>query len=425
MLKSPNDKRKPDRVEFIFLVALLETLMMDLPKLVLKKNEERRLRAGHLWIFSNEVDSQKTDLKSIEPGALVTVMDWRGKALGLAFFSRGSLICARLLTRDLNIRIDRSWFAKRIARALSLREQLFDKPYYRLVYAESDGLPGLVIDRFGDVCVVQSNTQGMDKALNMIVGALEMVISPRTIVIRNDSKARDYEQLPDVVMQFGQPVEDKVLIEENGVKFFVDPLKGQKTGWFFDHRENREWVSRYAKGRRVLDLFSYTGSFSVQAAVGGAAEVLAIDASREALDYLLENASLNRAADRVQIQHGDAFKTLKALISAGASFDVIVVDPPAFVPRKKDLKVGMEAYQRLNQLAVQLLKPGGLILSASCSMHLSGDSLQNIIRKALLRTGRTGQIIRQATQAPDHPIHPAIPESRYLKGYGFRVLNNE
>lgn len=395
---------------------------MHLPDLVLKKNEERRLRAGHLWVFSNEVDTQKSDLKAIPAGALVRVVDSRGQPKGLAFYSRGSLICARLLTRDVHVKIGVDWFVKRIQQALLLRQRLFRKPFYRLVFGESDGLPGLVIDRFGSVCSVQANIQGMDQMLPDVLDALKVVVRPATVVIRNDSKAREYEQLASTVSVLGAPIGGPVQIEENGVKFLVDPVNGQKTGWFYDHRDTRAWVSRHVDNLRVLDVFTYTGAFAVQAASNGASEVVAIDASGSALERLRDNALLNGVADRITTTEGDAFQVLKDLVGAGEQFDVVIVDPPAFIPRKKDLKRGAEAYQRVNQLALQLLKPGGIGLSASCSMHLSFDALRNIVRRALLKRGYTGQIIHHAMQAADHPVHPAIPETSYLKGMGFRMI---
>lgn len=386
----------------------------------LRKNEEHRLRAGHLWVYSNEIDAAATPLTGFEPGELATLLDHRDRPLGTAYVNPHSLICARLLVRTPGLVPDAAWFARRIETALALRKRLFDRPFYRLVYGEGDGLPGLVVDRYGDVLTVQLTTAGMERCKDAVLAALREVIGPATIVVRNDSPIRALEGLEPYVEAL-PAAPDQVLVEENGLRFELEPLTGQKTGWFYDHRPNRARLPAYVQGRRVLDVFSYSGGWGIQAAAGGARRVICVDESHAALELLLRNARLNGVADRVEARHGEAFATLKALCEAGETFDVIVLDPPAFIKRRKDKAAGIKAYQRLNQLAMQLLGSDGILISASCSFHLTPDELRGALQQAVHHLGRELQILEQGHQGPDHPIHPAIPETAYLKCFIARV----
>ena len=393
---------------------------MSLPPLRLRKNEDRRLRAGHLWVFSNEVDVERTPLTAFEPGEQAEVQDSRGAPLGVGYVNPRSLIAVRLVSRDRDARLDRALLKRRIARALALREMLFDRPFYRLVYGESDGLPGLVVDRFGDVLVVQLTTAGMERAKDDVVQALRDTLSPAGILLRNDSSGRGLEGLDSYVETAFGTVPDVVPLEENGVRFEA-PMAGQKTGWFYDHRMNRARLMAYARGRRVLDVFSYVGGWGVQAAAAGADHVVCVDASAEALDHVARNAALNDAAERVATRRGDAFDVLRMMAAEGEKFDVVVLDPPAFIKRKKDQKAGEEAYRRVNQLALEVLRQDGILVSASCSYHLPREALQDAMLRAARNRGRSLQIVEQGHQGPDHPIHPAIPETAYLKAFFGRV----
>ncbi|MBV9109243.1 MAG: class I SAM-dependent rRNA methyltransferase [Gemmatimonadetes bacterium] len=393
---------------------------MTLPPLRLRKNEDRRLRAGHLWVFSNEVDVERTPLTAFEPGEQAEVQDSRGAPLGVGYVNPRSLIAGRLVSRDRDARLDRALLKRRIARALALREMLFDRPFYRLVYGESDGLPGLVVDRFGDVLVVQLTTAGMERAKDDVVQALRDTLSPVGILLRNDSSGRGLEGLDSYVETAFGTVPDTVPLEENGVRFEA-PMAGQKTGWFYDHRMNRGRLMAYARGRRVLDVFSYVGGWGVQAAAAGADHVVCVDASAEALEHVARNAALNDAAERVATRRGDAFDVLRMMAAEGEKFDVVVLDPPAFIKRKKDQKAGEEAYRRVNQLALEVLRQDGILVSASCSYHLPREALQDAMLRATRNRGRSLQILEQGHQGPDHPIHPAIPETAYLKAFFGRV----
>jgi 23S rRNA (cytosine1962-C5)-methyltransferase len=306
--------------------------------------------------------------------------------------------------------------------ALSLRERVFGEPFYRLVHAESDALPGLVVDRFGDVLAVQLNTAGMDAMRAEVIDALVKVLKPTAIVLRNDSSSRQLEGLPSAVEVVHGTLPEAVEIVENGTRFRVPLLEGQKTGWFFDHRDNRARMQRYVRGARVLDVFSYVGGWGVQAAVAGAKEVTCVEVSEVALERVGENAALNGVDDRVSGLLGDAFEALKALRQDRERFDVVVLDPPAFIKRKKDVTQGVQAYRRINQAAMQLLGKDGILVSASCSYHLHRDTLLSVMDKSARHLDRSLQILEQGHQAPDHPVHPSIPETDYLKCYIGRVV---
>jgi 23S rRNA (cytosine1962-C5)-methyltransferase len=395
---------------------------MPLPPLRLRRNEDRRIRAGHLWVFSNEVDTDSTPLTAFEPGDAVEIQDSRGSLIGAGYVNPRSLISARMVTRGGRESLNRELLLARLRRALALRTRLFPEPAYRLVFGESDGLPGLIVDRFGDVAVAQITTAGMERLRADVVDAIVEVLSVRAVLLRNDTAARTLEGLELYVESaHGEPPE-RVEIEENGARFAVPLLAGQKTGWFFDHRSNRARMQRYAARRRVLDLFSYIGGWGIQAAVAGADHVLCVDASGAAVEELGHSLHLNPgSAGRVSTRVADAFEALRELRDGGERFDLIVLDPPAFITRKKDQKAGAQAYRRINQLALRLLTADGILVTASCSYHFGRSGL----RDALLRAGRSAerevQILEQGHQAPDHPVHPAIPETDYLKAFIARV----
>jgi len=393
---------------------------MSLPPLRLRKDEDRRLRAGHLWVFSNEVDVAHTPLTAFHPGDAVEIQDARGAPLGMGYVNPRSLIAARLVSRDRDARLDGALLRRRLVRALALRERVFDRPFYRLAYGESDGLPGLVVDRFGDVLVVQLTTAGMERVKDEVVGALRDTLSPAGVLLRNDASGRALEGLESYVETAHGEVPEVVQLEENGVRFGA-PMAGQKTGWFYDHRMNRARMAAYARGRRVLDVFSYVGGWGVQAAAAGAQEVVCVDASAEALEHAARNAALNGVEAAVSTRRGDAFEVLRMLAAEGEKFDVVILDPPAFIKRKKDQKAGEEAYRRVNQLAMEVLRQDGILVAASCSYHLPREALQDAMLRAARRQGRSLQILEQGHQGPDHPIHPAIPETAYLKSFIGRV----
>lgn len=393
----------------------------DLPELRLKRGEDRRLSAGHLWVFSNEVDTARTPLQNFQPGALCRVVSDRDKFLGYAYVNPHSLICARILSREPSFAPGKSLIVHRLQVAQSLRRRLYDKPYYRLAHGESDGLPGLVLDRFGDVIVGQIATAGMEAMREDIEAAVRKVIAPLALIWKNDSGARDLEGLPHYEqIAFGEQPQS-LSVEEGGVRFTVPVSGGQKTGWFFDQASNRLALRKYVGGARVLDVFSYLGAWGLGASRAGATEVTCVDSSASALEGLQANAAANGL--KVSVMRGDGFDVLESLHAEGRRFDVVIVDPPAFIKRKKDAPKGEAAYKRLNQLAMQLLERDGFLVSCSCSYHLEADSLVNAIQRAARHLNRFAQIVEVGGQAPDHPIHPAIPETKYLKAFFVRVTS--
>lgn len=395
--------------------------MADLAVIKLKKHEERRIKQGHVWVFSNEVDTQVSPLKSFEPGQQVLVEASNGKALGVAYVNPNTLICGRLFSRDPKQKLNSKLLTKRIQQAQALRELHYDLPYYRLVFGESDGLPGLVIDRFDDVFVAQIGTAGMENIKDSLVEVLVALYQPRAIVWRNDMASRELEGLERTQSLAYGDLSDPVYAVENGAKFMIPVLEGQKTGWFYDHRSARAKMMRLVKGKRVLDVFSYLGGWGIQAAVAGAKEVVCVDASESALDGVHLNAELNGVADKLTSYQGNAFEVLNVLAQQAEKFDLVIVDPPAFVKRKKDLKAGAEGYRRINELAMRLVGIDGILVSASCSHHMSRDLLLNQIQAAASHIDRSLLVFDQAHQAPDHPIHPAIVETEYLKTFFCRV----
>ncbi len=389
--------------------------MPEIPILRLKKNHERRLRGGHLWIYSNEVDSEQTSLQQFEPGQTAFFQTHDGKPLGCGYVNPHSLICGRLLGRRAGEQPDRALLARRLKSALELRERLFSEPFYRLIHAEGDGLPGLIVDRFGDVLAVQLTTAGMERLRETVISALAELLNPTAIVLRNDSPMRELEGLGNYVETVHGELPEQVLLRENGSRFQALVLRGQKTGWYFDHRMNRQRLGVYAPGQRVLDVFSYAGAWGVQAAVAGASEVWCLDSSQRAQQEIQANAELNQVGDRLRSLSGDAFEVLRDLHAERERFGLIILDPPAFIKRRKDQHAGEQAYHRLNRMAMRLLRPDGILISASCSMHLARETFKDILRAAGRHLDREIQLLEQGQQSPDHPVHPAIPETEYLK----------
>ena len=391
----------------------------ELPALRLKRNEDRRLHTGHLWIFSNEVDTRQTALTKFTPGELVRVLAHNDKALGLAYVNPKSLISARLLSTW--TMPDTAWFAARIRTALRLRERLYPEPYYRAVYGESDGLPGLIVDRYGAQCVVQIGTAGMEALKPHIEEAVLQVLKCDGLLFKNDGGARQMEGLPAYVEAAKGAFELPGRVIEDGLTFGVPLAEGQKTGWFFDQAANRQALSKYVrKGARVLDVFSYAGGWGVRAASRGGI-VTCVDSSAGALELAGQNAARNGLS--VATRRGDAFDVLEALAGEKARFDVVIIDPPAFAKRRKDLPKALAAYKRVNHLAMQVLADEGVLVSCSCSYHVSAEDLQDAIAKAARAAEKHLQILEWGGQAADHPVHPAIPETRYLKAYFCRVTD--
>ncbi|TVP60002.1 MAG: class I SAM-dependent rRNA methyltransferase [Halomonadaceae bacterium] len=394
---------------------------MDFPPLYLRKGAERRLRSGHLWVYSNEVDTRRSPLTGFAAGSQAQLRSSNDNPLGTVFVNPHALICGRLISRQATQGMTPELLTARLQTALTLRQSLFPKPFYRWVFGDSDGLSGLVIDRFDDTVVIQISTAGMEQMKTAVIEAVHGLAKPTAIILKNDGKMRKVEGLESYVEQPHGPEVTLLTVEENGVRFEVPMAGGQKTGWFYDHRMNRQRLQHYAPGKRVLDVFSYVGGWGIQAACAGASQVTCIDSSASAIESVHHNATLNGLSN-VDTLEGDAFDALKSLRDEQRSFDIVVLDPPALIPRRRDQKAGEEAYARLNQLGLRLLAPDGLLVSASCSMHLSQEKLVDILRGSGRKTGRFMQLLEQGHQAPDHPVIPGIPETDYIKACFVRSL---
>ena len=390
--------------------------------LFLRKGADRRLRGGHLWVYSNEVDGERSPLGGFAAGDPACVRSADNAVLGSAYMDPQSLICARLYAPGEQRPMDASWFRAQLESALASREALFEEPCYRLAYGDSDGLPGLVVDRFGDVLVAQLQNAGLERYREPLREALVDLLKPTGILLRADSRGRREQGQSAASEVIHGEVPPAVPLVENGCAFRAPVFEGQKTGWFYDHRLSRARLAGWARGKRVLDVYSYIGGWGIQAAVAGAREVSCLDSSAPALAGVMENARLNAVTNRVSTRRGSAPELMAALHEEGERYEAIVLDPPAFIQRRKDLKKGIAAYRRINELALRLLEPGGLLVSASCSMHLSRADLVDTLQRAAVRTGCQVRVVAQGGQGPDHPIHPAIPETEYLKTLFVRKL---
>ncbi|MGH8110345.1 MAG: class I SAM-dependent rRNA methyltransferase [Rhodanobacteraceae bacterium] len=398
------------------------SVSIDYPALYLKRGEDARLRAGHLWVFANEVDVARSPLSTFQPGDACVIVDARDKPLGIGYVNPHSLICARLVARGLDHPLDASLLIHRLQVALALRERLYAEPYYRLLYGESDGVPGLTLDRFDNVVVAQATTAGIERLKPAVEAAVKKVIDPRALIWRNDAGIRELEGLDRYVEAgFGDPPA-MLRVREGGVGFAVAAMTGQKTGWFYDQRANRDALASFVGGARVVDLFAYVGAWGLRATVMGAREVVCVDASAEAVRLIGENAARNGVADRVHAERADAFDWLKSARERRERFDVVILDPPAFVKRRKDFKEGALAYRRISEMAMQVLAYDGVLFTCSCSYHMPRTALLEAVQKGARHLDRGVQVLQQLQQAPDHPVHPAIPETEYLKGFVCRVL---
>ncbi len=397
----------------------------ELPILKLRHGEDRRLRAGHLWVFSNEVDIRATPLTGFEPGSLVRVLTDRDHFMGYALVNPATLIAARIVSRAAAHPLGSALLDERLRRALALRERLFQRPYYRWFYGESDGLPGLVLDRFGDVVVGQISTLGMEHLKPVIEAAIRRVLAPAVLCWKHDTGARALENLPSgFELAWGEAPEALQVIETMAdgrpLEYRAPFSGGQKTGWFYDQAANRAALARYVvPGARVLDVCSYAGAWAISALHAGAATATCVDASQGALDQALANARTN--GYEIAARRGDAFDVLEALASEGERFDLVILDPPAFIKRRKEFHTGVAAYRKLNQLAMRLIEGDGVLVSCSCSWHLGSEDLLGAIQGAARHVDRFVQLLQVGGQSPDHPIHPAIPETRYLKTFFCRV----
>jgi 23S rRNA (cytosine1962-C5)-methyltransferase len=394
--------------------------MTTFPELRLKHGEDRRINAGHPWVFSNEVDIARTPLTQLQPGVQVRLVSDRERFLGYAYVNPHSLICARIMSRDPDVPIDEALLVHRLTVALSLRRRLSPEPFGRLVFGESDALPGLVLDRYDDVIVGQIATAGMEALRPAVESAVRTVLQPRLLYWKNDSGARELEHLPPFSGAACGEADATLRVREAGIEFVAPLAEGQKTGWFYDQAANRALLGRFLPaGARVLDVCSYVGAWAVTALKHGAGRATCVDGSAAALEFAKANATA--AGYGVETIRGDAFEVLKSLQEAGERYDAVVLDPPAFIKRRKDIPHGQAAYRKLNQLAMNLIEHDGLLVSCSCSYHLEEAQLVSAVQAAARHSAHFAQVLAFGGQSPDHPVHPAIPETRYLKALFCRV----
>ncbi len=381
------------------------------PSVRLKRRSARRADSAHPWIFTGEVELDAS-ARAIPPGSVVDVFDAWGRGVATACFHPSAPIALRALDSQPGTVVDSAFLARRLERALALRQRLFPDPCYRLVHADGDGLPGVIIDRYGDALVLQLETAGAEALRAPLLEALNELLAPGILLLRGDSPARQLEGLPRIVELLRGAPDGPITLRENGASYLADLAGGQKTGWFYDQRPNRAFAAGLCRDARVLDLFCYTGGFAIQAALGGAAHVLAVDRSAAALELAAEAAQRNGA--QLTVQRGEAFATLEALAAEERLFEVVICDPPAFVPSKRQLAQGAKAYRKLAQGAAGLVAARGFLLAASCSHHMKRERFLKEVSKGVVAAGRRCRLLQRSGAGPDHPVHPQLPQTDYL-----------
>ncbi len=395
---------------------------MTLPTVRLLPARDKRVLGGHPWVYSNEIAMDQA-AKALAPGAIVDFRAADGSFIGRGGFNARSLIAGRIFTRKAAEAIDGGFIRARIADALALREQLFGENFYRLVHAEADGLPGLIIDRFGPYLAVQANTAAMDALTPLIEEALVDLLKPACIALRNDSAMRETEGLARESRLLrgtldGNPVE----VHENGLVYFADLQGGQKTGWYFDQRGNRALVARYVAGaEKVLDLYCHAGGFGLLAAKSGARRVTFVDSSEAALALAQKAALHNDLAAQCEFHRADVFLDLEKRRDKGEKYEAVIADPPAFAKSRKDVGAGARAYRKLAKLSANLVAPRGMLFIASCSHNMELANFTEQVARGLFDAKREGRILHTVFASPDHPVHPHLPESAYLKGLLLRL----
>ena len=392
-----------------------------LPTVRLKpKAEARAIRHGFPWVYADELVTDRRT-SSLEPGSLAVLEDGERRALGLVTVNVKSKIIARMLDRNEAAVIDQAWFEARLGKALALRSRLYDQPFYRLIHAEADGLPGVVIDRYGDLAVVQPNAAWAETHLDALVAALVAVTGVSTVVKNGTGRSRGLEGLSEETVVVRGQVDAALQVPMNGAIYLADVLGGQKTGLFFDQRPNHAFAARLAQGATVLDVFSHVGGFALAALAGGAVSALAVDASAAALALAGQGAAASGFADRFTTRQGDAFDVLEALAQEGQRYDLAICDPPAFAPAKPALEAGLRAYERLARLAAHVVAPGGYLVLCSCSHAADLQAFRNASARGIGRGGRRAQLIHTGFAGPDHPMLLQLAESAYLKALVFRL----
>ena len=385
------------------------------------KADARALRHGFPWAYDDDVVLDRRT-RNLAPGAIVRVEDGQRLPIATCAFNPGSKLALRRLDSDINAIIDATWLQSKVAAAVALRSRLFDQPFYRLVHAEGDGLPGLVIDRFGEALVIQPNAAWIDALLDDLISVLEGALAPEVIVINGTGRGRKSEGLPEITRVVKGTLDGPLPVTMNGATYMADLIGGQKTGLFFDQRDNHAFAARLVDNNsRVLDVFSHVGGFGLAALASGAGEVSCVDASQAALDLALQGAAARGFDARLSTMRGDAFEQMAGLAQQGRQFDLVVCDPPAFAPNKQALAKGLRAYERVAKLAAPLVAPGGFLGLCSCSHAADVTKFGNSSMRGIGRAGRTGQLIYTGFAGPDHPMVPQLGENGYLKALFYRL----
>jgi len=384
------------------------------------KAEARAIRHGFPWVYSDEIVLDRRS-KALEPGTLAVLEDAERREMGLVTVNPNSRIVARMLDRDPGARIDMAWFKAKLSRALALRERLYDQPFYRLVHAEADGLPGVIIDRFGDAVVIQPNAAWAEGLLPSLVDALVAVTGVTTVIKNGSGRSRSLEGLAEETVVLRGGLDGPVQVPMNGAVYMADLMGGQKTGLYFDQRDNHAFAARLAGQGRVLDVFSHVGGFGLAALAAGASHVVAVDGSEPALALADQGAAAMGMADTFETRQADAFEALEALGEEAARFDLVVCDPPAFAPHRKALEAGLRAYERIAKLAAPLVAPGGYLVLCSCSHAADLTQFRASCTRGIGRGRRQAQLIQTGFAGPDHPMLPQLAESGYLKALAYRL----
>ncbi len=393
----------------------------DLPIIRLRpKSKPQAIRHGFPWVFADELVTDRRT-KAIAPGSFAVLEDAERQPLALVTVNPDSRIIARVMDADPQTRIDRDWIAARLRRALALRERLFDQPFYRLIHAEADGLPGTIIDRFGDAAVIQPNAAWAERLIGEIADALREVTGVSTVILNGQGRARGLEGLDERMEILSGAVGGPVEVPMNGAIYLADLTQGQKTGLFYDQRPNHAFAQRLARGARVLDVFSHVGGFGLAALAAGAERATCVDGSAAALELARGGARAMGAEARLATRQGDAFAQLEALAAEGAQFDLVICDPPAFAPSKPALEAGLRAYERVAKLAAPLVAPGGYLGLCSCSHAADLSAFRNASARGIGRGGRRMQLLHTGQAGPDHPTLPQLAETGYLKALFFRL----
>lgn len=387
---------------------------------LLPKSNAQRLRFGAPWVYADQVVLDRRT-KAIPAGSIVEIQDKERKPIALAAFNAKSKIIARVLDTDLEASIDQTWFEVRIRRALDLREALFDAPFYRLIHAEADGLPGVIIDRFGDTAVIQPNAAWAEERIVALTDALVAVTGITNILKNANGRARTLEGLNEETLTLRGEISDLIEVPMNGATYMADLLGGQKTGLFYDQRPNHALAAKLGKGRDVLDVFSHVGGFSLAALAGGATGALAVDGSAPALELATKGAAVMGVTNRFETRKGDAFDTMIAMGNEEKRFGLVVCDPPAFAPSKPALESGLRAYERVARLGAKLVEPGGYLVLCSCSHAADLARFREVSLRGIGKAGRRAQIVHTGAAGADHPTHPYLAETSYLKALFLRL----